>query len=188
MKTTNFFGWAATGLSGGLTGKITQFSEGDMDGIWVSFRLICAIFSVNRAGKVNTLYVVFEGSQSSGGCWVQLSGWPAWRLIEFLQEMQLKKTCLVLLHYSGRQSIESMAGWWSDYQREVWSSKLQKNDYVCEWVKDANVILQTHTNMTWQRDDSNQPDTHVQDDWLMVWATSVTLMIDHWLTMMTLVW
>jgi len=84
MKTMQFPIWAVGWLSGGLTGKTTQFFEGDREENLVAVHLIYVISSVSRAGKLSSLYADFEGSQSRGCYRVWLSRWSTWKLIGLL--------------------------------------------------------------------------------------------------------
>lgn len=160
MKITQFSGWVVGQLSGGLTGKTAQFFEGDRDRRWVFVRPICAIYSISRMGKVSNLYVIFEGSQSRGGYRVRLSGWPAWRLSEFLVSSAAWKALLL----EGSLVIKTSTKWLSVWTNEICKCDLTNthpHDLTMRWLKPTR-----HTCSTWLTDGaSDKRDTR---DWSLI--------------------
>lgn len=73
-------------------------------------------------------------------------------------------TRLVLLHYFGWQSIESMVGWWSGYQMGVLSSELQQNDYVWMIERCTCDLANTHQHDLMVR--QPKPSRHTCSTWL----------------------
>ena len=84
-----------------------------------------------------------------------LGGWyESW--LNWLWETQLEKTSLALPHYFSWHSIESLAAWWSDYQRGVWSSELSTKIAKC--VKNRKMHRSSYKNtFTWLGDETTKP-------------------------------
>lgn len=149
------------------------------------FQPIYTIFSFNRESDAYSFYAIFRGVSP-----MVLAGQNFWLT-------SIETDCLIVGNAYWNDLIGAPMLFWVIVdgfdggvmvQLSKGSSVIRTSTkWLGVWTIERCICDATkHTCMTQWWDDSNHPDTYVQDELFTVYMTSVKILIDHWLAMMML--